>query len=571
MNQTRVLLLFAWLFVAAMLWMNWTREMATPPAPEAAQVDVPGIPGAPASDGSIPEAPAVSAPSTAVDAAVPGAASPTSVDAGGAAASGAPVTLSNDVLRLALDPRGGTVLGAELLDYAQTTDEGSPPVRLLNPDPATYYVAQMGVVSGGSPAPTHESAFVLDAASQREVDGRAEVAFVWNDEAGGVQVRRVFSLAPGSYVLDVRDEITNSGQAAWSGSIYRQLMRVPPAGPASRFAFNDPEAFSFAGAAWYSPEERYEKRRFRNFSDGPLNREVTGGWIAMSQHHFISAWVPDPADTTVFQLGTVGAAPLYVARQVGPSLSLAPGETASSSARLWIGPKLQTRMEAVAPGLRLSIDYGIFTLLAQPIYWLLSWFYNLVGNWGWAIVLLVFTIKLVLFKLSETQYKSFAKMRGLQPKMEALKERYGEDKQKFQMAVMELYKKEKVNPAAGCLPILLQMPVFLALYWVLLEAPELRHAVWIPGWIDNLTARDPYFVLPILNAAAMYATQRLSPMATDPLQRRMMNAMPIIFGIMFAFFPSGLVLYWFTNGLLGLVQQWWLLRRHGEKPVPAKS
>ncbi|MFC4729138.1 membrane protein insertase YidC [Coralloluteibacterium thermophilus] len=561
MNQTRVLLLFAWLFVAAMLWMNWNREMATPPAPAV----VADVPGAPALDGAIPEARAPDALPAA-----PGSAAAVPDAAPSDAAQAAPVTLANDVLRLSIDGRGGTVLAAELLDYAQTTDEGSPPVRLLDTAPASYYVAQMGLVSSAGPAPNHESAFRLEPGSAREVDGRSEVAFVWED-GSGLRVRRVFALTPGSYVLDVHDEISNTGAAAWSGSVYRQLMRVPPVRRSGAFAFNDPETFSFAGAAWYSPEDKYEKRKFGDFSDGPLNKTVTGGWIAMSQHHFISAWIPDPAVPTQFQLGQVGSVPYYVAREVGPALALAPGETATSSARLWIGPKLQGPMEAVAPGLRLSIDYGVFTFIAQPIYWLLSWFHSLVGNWGWAIVLLVLTIKLILYKLSETQYKSFAKMRRLQPKMEALKERYGEDKQKFQMAVMELYKKEKVNPAAGCLPILVQMPVFLALYWVLLEAPELRHAVWIPGWIDNLTARDPWFILPLLNAATMYATQRLSPMATDPLQRKMMNAMPIIFGVMFAFFPAGLVLYWFTNGLLGLLQQWWLLRRHGDKPATAKG
>ena len=249
---------------------------------------------------------------------------------------------------------------------------------------------------------------------------------------------------------------------------------------------------------------------------------------------------------------------------------MAPGQSFSSDATLWVGPKLAEQLEPVSPGLERALDYGLFTPLSQPIHWLLTQLHKLTHNWGWAIVLLVVLIKSALYPLSAAQYKSMAKMRRFQPRIEQLKERYGEDKQKFQMAMLELYKKEKINPAGGCLPVLIQMPVFLSLYYVLLEAVELRQAPWIMGWVSDLTARDPYFILPVLNGAIMLLTQRLTPMVgMDPMQKKMMQLMPVVMVVMFAFFPAGLVLYWVTNGALGLLQQWWNTRRYAEAPAAA--
>ena len=265
------------------------------------------------------------------------------------------------------------------------------------------------------------------------------------------------------------------------------------------------------------------KRKFDKLAKEPLQQTVSGGWIAMLQHHFMAAWIPDAGDSNTFATAIIAnGTPRYVIREVGPSLSAQPGASASSEARLWIGPKLQSELPHVAPGLERTIDYGIFTLISDPLFAVLSFLHSLFGNWGWAIIGLVVLIKGVFFKLSEKQYLSMAKMRKLQPRIEALKERYGEDKQKFQQAMLELYKKEKANPASGCLPILIQIPVFIALYWVLLESVELRHAPWI-GWIQSLTDRDPYFVLPVLNMLSMYFTQKLSPApGMDPIQKKFM-------------------------------------------------
>src|SRR5690606_7023916 len=296
---------------------------------------------------------------------------------------------------------------------------------------------------------------------------------------------------------------------------------------------------------------------------------VTGGWIAMLQHHFFGGWIPQADQPALYTLKMVDDR--YVIESKGPSFSVAPGTNATTSARLWVGPKLVANIQSQqVPGLERAVDFSSFSpmaTLAGWLFWVLAKLHGLLGNWGWAIVGLVVLIKLVMFPLSTAQYKSMAKMRKFQPRMAQLKERYGDDRQKLQSAMMELYKKEKISPVGGCLPLLVQMPVFLALYWMLSESVELRHAPWIL-WIQDLTARDPYFVLPVINVALMWATQKLNPMTgVDPMQAKMMQFMPIVMGVMFAFFPAGLVLYWVTNAGLGLLQQWWMVRKYSEEPV----
>jgi YidC/Oxa1 family membrane protein insertase len=556
MTQTRSFLLIAWLIVAFFLWDAWQKDYATPPAALPNPVVDPGAATIP-DPAAIPSA--TSLPSTTSVPAV--SASPASVAPGSAA----PLTLGNDVLRLSIDAGGGIVRAAELLAYAQTPEDNSPPVQLLSQEPAHYFVAEHGWVSNSVDAPTHQAAFRAESGSKMLGEGEdaVELAFVWEGETG-LSVRRIYRLERGSYLLSVRDELRNEGSAPWQGNAYRQLQRVAP--PSKGGGLTNPEAYSFVGAAWYSPQDKFEKHAFDDLEEEAFSKTTRGGWIAMLQHYFATAWIPAAEEDSSF--ATAYVAGRYLVRSLGPAVQVAPGASVTSEARLYAGPKLREQMEALAPGLGLTLDYGLFTTIAEPMHWLLAMLHKLTGNWGWAIVLLVVLIKLALFKLSEAQYKSFAKMRRVQPRIEALKERYGEDRQKFQQAMMELYKKEKINPMGGCLPILVQIPIFLALYWVLLESVELRHAPWI-GWIDNLTAPDPYFVLPAINLITMWLTQKLSPTpGMDPLQKKMMQIMPLVFGVMFAFFPAGLVLYWATNGALGLLQQWVITRRHGE---PAKA
>jgi YidC/Oxa1 family membrane protein insertase len=566
MNQTRVFLIFAWLMVATLLWMAWDKEQALPPAPSTPTSTVPA-----AGDGSVPSidsAPAVPTPPAAGQPAASGPSPAPSV-----------VEVRTDVLDVVLD--GGEVRQADLLAYPSTADDGSRPVRLFSQDAHDYFVAQSGWVSSAGPAPSHQAGFVFDrdalpAGADLTLDPGEEqvvVPFTWTG-ANGVTIRRTYTFNRGDYVVHVRDEVVNGGDAPWQGFVYRQLSRVPRAlessGPMSV------EQYSFQGAAWYSPADKYEKRDYEDFvDDGPLNKQVTGGWIAMLQHHFFGAWIPGAGDTSTFSLATPGGngGTRYLIRELGPGVSVAPGATAATEARLWVGPKLVAGIQSQqVPGLERAVDFSSFSLmaiLAGWLFWVLDKLHGLLGNWGWSIVGLVVIIKLLMYPLSAAQYKSMAKLRKFQPRMAQLKERYGDDRQKLQQAMMELYKKEKINPVGGCLPLLVQMPVFLALYWMLSESVELRHAPWIL-WIDDLTARDPYFVLPIINMALMWATQKLNPMTgIDPMQAKMMQFMPLVFGVMFAFFPAGLVLYWVTNAGLGLLQQWWMIRKYSEAPAKA--
>lgn len=564
MTQTRTFLLIAWLVVAFLLWDAWQKDYSAPQANaiDAAQVDAdPSIPDASAiPDGSVPSV--ADTPSAVPDMA--------GVEAEiSRAESARPVRLENDVLRLAIDAKGGSIVSAELLAYAQEPKADSAPVELLTTSPSHYFIVQNGLV--GSPAaPSHQDAMTAESGDQALAENAdsVQVSFLWQG-GDGVQVRRSYRLARGSYQVVIEDSIANEGTVAWRGSAYQQLLRLPP--PKAKGGFTNPESLSFTGAAWYSPQEKFEKLKFDSFDPkAPFQRDVTGGWIAMLQHYFVAAIVPDPTTNAKFANAMLPGG-RYLLRSLGQALDVAPGASATSTATLYLGPKLRDSLETTAPGLGLSLDYGVFTVLSQPLHALLSWLHWLTGNWGWAIVLLVVIIKAALFKLSEAQYKSFAKMRRIQPRMEALKERYGDDRQKYQMAMMEMYKQEKINPLGGCLPMLVQFPIFLALYWVLVESVELRHAPWIL-WIQNLTAPDPLYVLPVVNLATMWLTQKLSPSAgMDPMQKRMMQAMPIVFGVMFAFFPAGLVLYWTTNGLLGLLQQWFIMRRHGEPAAPAPA
>jgi len=578
MNQTRTFLIFAWLMVAVLLWMQWGKDQETPPPQAATETSAPSAGALPGMepDASAPEIPAAAPMAGADD--VPSA---TPASSGTPAATVAPVpvagdhrvSVTTDVLTLSLD--GGNVFDAQLLQYPQTRDPGSPPVKLLDDDPANYYIARSGWIGqGGATVPE-----LVPAAEQpRQVslaDGQdsVQVSFV-SPPGAAVRIHRTYTLTRGSYAIAVHDEVVNASGQPWQGYVFRQLARIPPE---KKSSMTDPASYSFAGAKWFSAADGYDGRKFKDFvDDGPLDITVTGGWIALLQHHFFTAWIPQKDQAARFGLTTAGKVDGIHA--MGPSFSLAPGGTAVSDARLWVGPKLVSQLAAQdVKGLERAVDYSrfkIFAVLGQGLFWVLAKLHALFGNWGWAIIALVCMLKLVLFPLSAAQYKSTAKMRRFQPRIAQLKERYGDDKQKFQTAMMELYKKEKINPVGGCLPVLPQMIIFMALYWMLMESVELRQAPWTL-WIQDLTARDPYFILPVLNIAIMWSTQKLTPMSgMDPMQQKMMQTMPLIFGVVLAFLPAGLVLYQVANGGLGLLQQWIITRKYADPPhgaTPAKS
>ncbi|HEY0229984.1 MAG TPA: membrane protein insertase YidC [Dokdonella sp.] len=559
MTSPRNLLLIALLFISYLLWMQWQQDydkpageiLASTPAASTGNSAAP----APRSTADIPSAGA--APSTA--AGVTDAPSTTT-----ASTAAAHVVVTTDLLRVEIDPHGGNIVIADLLAYPQQPKDFAHPVRLLDDRAATFFVAQSGLVSSTGAAPDHQANFTAEKNDYTLADGSdtLEVPLHWTDPAG-LDVRKVFVFKRASYAIEQRQEIANKGTASWSGNAYRQLQRVPPIIDSSGIkGYSNTERYSFVGAAWYAAG-KFEKLKFDNFAKEPLDKSVSGGWAALLQHYFFAAWIPLASETDQYstKLVPVGDAQRYLIRTLSPPITIAAGETKTDSARLYIGPKLQSTLNEVAPGLSLTVDYGVFTVIAEPLHWILAQLHKLTGNWGFAIILLVLLIKAAFFKLSETQFRSMAKMRKLQPRIEALKERHGDDRQKMNQAMLELYQKEKANPLAGCLPMVIQIPVFFALYWVLLESVELRQAPFI-GWIQNLTAPDPYYVLPVLNAVVMIATQYLSPTTgMDPTQAKMMKVMPVIFSVLFAFFPAGLVLYYVVNGGLSLLQQWIITKR----------
>lgn len=558
MSNLRLFLLLGLALVGLQLWSAWQADYGPKPEPAAVAEspdaaapagDVP-TPAAATADGEVPVAPAETA-AAAADTAAP---VETSV-----ADTGRRVIIANDVLRLTVSTRGAEIRQAELLTYPISLEHKDTPVKLLNEELSRYFISQTGLVAVDAPAPDHTASYTVEGDRFELAPGEnvLEVPFTWTD-ASGVSVRKLIRLERGSFAVGVRHEINNQSAAAWKGSQYRQMQRVPPPKPHA-FAFNDPELYAFVGASVYSPDEKYQKLKFDNFLEEPFRRTFAGGWSAMQQHYFVGAWVPDAAEQTTYETAILqpsGSLPTrYLMRQKSPLVEVAPGASASISARLYLGPKLQDKLPEVAPGLQYTVDYGMVSFIAQPLFWILSWIHKLVGNWGVAIILLTLLVKLAFYRLSESQYRSMAKMRKLQPRLEQLKERYGDDRQKMAQAQMDLFKQEKVNPIGGCLPLLLQLPVFFALYWVIFEAVELRQAPFFL-WIHDLSLKDPMYILPVLNVAVMWYTQKMSPTpGMDPVQKKVLQSMPLIFGVMFAFFPAGLVLYWLSNGLLGLIQQ----------------
>ncbi|MBA2080132.1 membrane protein insertase YidC [Rhodanobacter sp. PCA2] len=570
MNQTRNFLLFALLAVAYFLFMAWEKDYMTPPPP--APVASSSAAGA-ASTPGVPNAQGAGTPAI------------SNANAAPSEAAAPLVTVTTDVLQLTIDTRGGSLVQARLLAYPvapRTRKDPDPaPVTLLDNSDTHYFVAQNGLVSSSDPAaadqPNHlalfqaaQNAYTL-APGQNELD----VPLTWQD-AKGLKVTKIYRFTRGSYVVALDQKIDNGGSAAWQGNAYTQLLRTEPPHTGNWLTnMSNPETHSFQGAAWYTGE-KFEKLQFKDFAEpkDKLDASFKGGWAAMLRLYFFATWIPPAGETAHYATDTVNpgsAHPRYLIRAIGPTLSVAPGQSVDATSRLYVGPNVQGKLDAVAPGLDLTIDYGMFKAIAVPMHGILSFFHSIAKNWGIAIILLVLLIKGVTWKLTAMQYHSSARMRKLMPRVQALKERYGDDKVKLQQAQMELYKKEKVNPMAGCLPVLITLPVFYGLFYVLQYSLELRQASFL--WIPDLSAPDPYYILPVIYAAVMLGTQWLNPaVGMDPTQAKMMKVMPLLFTVMFAFFPAGLCLYYAVNGLVGLGQQWWITHHvDREDAVAAKS
>ena len=476
------------------------------------------------------------------------------------------VKVATDVLELEISTRGGDITRADLLKQPLSVDTPEIPFRLLNDrEGEDFYVMQSGLlhdqVAGigkdvlRRKAPSHHEEY--QAKQQEAVLGEGDdilrTALYW-DNGDGIEVDKIYTFRRGSYLLDVEHLLRNNSDEVWVGRQYRQLRR----GHIDEADFR--LLYTFTGAAYY--DDKYEKLSFDEIAQKQLKVEVAGGWVAMLQHYFLSALLPVVGQSNDFytRVAQGGVRPEYIIGMRSQPIFVQPGEEGRFITQLYVGPKLQNRLEEIQEGLELTTDYGIFSIISKPLFWLLDLIHGVIGNWGVAIILLTLLIKLIFYKLSEMSYKSMARMRKLQPSLMALRERFKDDKERMQKEMMEFYKKEKINPMGGCLPILVQIPVFIALYWVLLESVELRQAPFM-FWIDDLSTRDPYYVLPLLMGATMLIQTKLNPTPPDPIQAKVMMLLPIIFTVFFAFFPSGLVLYWLVNNILSIAQQYVINKR----------
>ena len=573
-EQLRPILLIGLAVVGFLLWQEWQEDFGPgaqrepapavrdTPAPRnlpdpgrASRGDSPGSPADPSA-----RTPAPGAAETARGPAVPSAQDvPTSTAAPGAAPAPTPastadmVTVRTDALAVRIDPRGGTIWQVALNRYPVELDEPDRPFVLMDDRVGLRYVAESGIV--GASAPDHHAVLVPERNDYELAPGvdRLDVRLHWESE-DGVRIAKVFEFARDSYEIGVRYEIDNRSSLSWTGEAYGHFRRVPPEGSGGLGTI-----YTYTGAVLSSPDKPYEKIDFGDMESEDLDREVRDGWMAMIQHYFASAWIPERNVTARYYTRALPNQE-FLAGLVAPPVSVAPGTRGEMRLRLFAGPKVQSRLEAAAPGLRRTVDYGWLFFIAQPLYIALEFIHDYVRNWGWAIIILTLLIKLAFYHLSAASYRSMARMRKLSPKIQTLRDRHAGDRQKMNQAMMELYKKEKINPLGGCLPIVVQIPVFIALYWVLLETVELRQAPFV-FWLKDLANHDPFFVLPVLMGASMFLQQRLSPTPPDPIQAKVMMFLPIIFTGFFLFFPSGLVLYWFVNNLLSIAQQWVITKR----------
>ena len=538
--------LLVWAAFGLMLWFTyqaWMQDYGARPVP-ASQPTEESVARPPQAEADLPALPEPDAAAPELEAA-PG---PAVTDTAGGSAI---VRVVTDVLDVEIDTRGGTLQQARLLRYPVAKDQPDVLVHLLSPTPPDFGLIQTGLRSAAEgPEPNHLAQFSAQAEEYR-LDGGDElvVSLRW-DSGQGVSVAKQYAFARGSYIIGVEQTVANESESEWRGAEYAQIQRHSY--PQDRSMF-DVDSYSFHGPIIYDGERSSKLDRDDLISDGPLTLSATNGWVASIQHHFLSAIVPTASTQHRYSVSVRNDVAL--ASAIGPAQVVAPGEAKTFATTLFVGPKLQAQLEQVTPTLKLTVDYGWLTILSEPLFWLLSKIHGFVGNWGVAIILVTILIKLVFYKLTETSGRSMAKMREIQPRMKALQERYKDDRQQLSQAMMELYKREKVNPAAGCLPILIQMPFFLAFYWVLLESVEMRQAPFAL-WITDLSSRDPYFILPLIMGAAMFFQMKLNPAPADPVQAKVMQIMPIVFTGFFAFFPSGLVLYWVTNTILSIAQQW---------------
>lgn len=547
MDNRRLILLLVFSFSLVMLWDGWQKHKQ-PPAQVASQV-------AGANTG-------VPTPSAGTSA--PGAAPQAEATAAAAAAKLPKAVIRTDVLVAEVSAQGGDIVRLELTHHKATEDRSRNYVLFDNGEKHNY-AAQTGLIGNG--LPTHKTQFALGAESVELKDGQDSVTLRMDapPTADGVKVSKLITFHRNSYQAEVSYEITNGSTAPLAPHAYFQFTRDgKPAEQPGGFGVQ-----TFTGPAFYTEADKYQKVSFEDVAakKAKFVTKAADGWAAMVQHYFVAGWAPAAGEREYF--ANQVSSDLYSAGVIVPVAAIAPGQSGKLSVPLYAGPQEQSRLETFAKGFDLVVDYGWLTIIAAPLFWVLEWFHKLTGNWGWAIILVTIALKALFFPLSAASYKSMAKMKTLAPRLQRLKEQYGDDRMKMQQAMMDLYKREKVNPLGGCLPILIQIPVFIALYWVLLGVVEMRGAPWL-GWIQDLSVKDPFYILPLIMGATSFIQTRLNPAPPDPIQAKVMMMMPILFTFMFLWFPAGLVLYWVVNNTLSIAQQWQINRMIAAGGKPAE-
>lgn len=466
------------------------------------------------------------------------------------------VHVKTNVLDLKIDTLGGDIIEVNLPAYKKTlksTDDS--PIQILSNNSEKFYISQSGFINKtGSQIPLQYSSartnYVLDKNQEKLVvvlKGCAEDSLC---------VTKNYEFLPNQYAIQIKQVIHNTSSSPWVGQMYGQIQyRKPPKlGVSSSLGLN-----TYTGAAFYTPDKPYTKLSYQSMEEKNLDESVEGGWIALQQHYFLSAWVPDKQEKNRY-FSRISSNGIYTIGFLGPVMEIKSGDEKITDAKFYVGPENTANLKILAKGLDLTIDYGWLWIISMGIFWVMQHIYQFVGNWGWSIILVTVLIKLIFFKLSEASYRSMAKMKKFQPRIAELKQRYGNDKQQLSKATIELYRKEKINPLGGCLPFIVQIPVFIALYYVLIESVELRHAPFV-FWLQDLSSKDPYFILPVLMGISMLIQQKLNPPPADPVQAKVMMLLPVIFTLFFIAFPSGLVLYWIVNNCLSILQQWYITSR----------
>lgn len=556
MDIKRTILWVIFSMSLVLLYDNWQRanghaSMFFPSASQPAATSASG-PAAPAAQGDVPKAVGASTAAAGAPAAAPQAA---------AQPAGEKIIVTTDLVRAEIDTAGGILSRLELVHH---TDDTGKPVVLFERDATRTYLARSGLINGD--LPNHTTVFTA-APGPRDLAGGNEVQVALTAVKDGVKLVKTYTFRKGSYVVDTRFDVTNERAQPVSPTLYLELARDGSKVEQSQFYS------TFTGPAVYTDAEKYHKISFEDIGKhkATVPAAASDGWVAMVQHYFASAWLPQTGKQHSFYVEQIDPN-LYRVGIQQPLGEIAPGATVTTDARLFAGPQEERMLEQIAPGLELVKDYGWLTILAKPLFWLLEKLHGVLGNWGWSIIALTVLIKLVFFPLSAASYKSMGKMKDLQPRVQALRERHKNDPQKMNQEMMALYRTEKVNPLGGCLPILIQIPVFIALYWVLLSSVEMRGAPWL-GWIKDLSVPDPFYILPIVMAVSMFVQTKLNPTPPDPVQAKVMMIMPLVFSFMFFFFPAGLVLYWVVNNILSIAQQWQINRMlgKGKTPAPAKG